>query len=191
MTMFFLRTFLPIQTGSLMLLKGPSSHFCFVQRIYQRISRKTHETLLTPTSDLVPGGVEKWGLERFMFSVGADHDEAKGQPDAYFACEMGTLFINSYFDIIHPQIPILAYSEILDIWNTLQQPPSKRKPDDRGAILFMVFAIGARVSNFQGKQDALSSEAWADHCFRKSNSLMKSEDPSLRSTHFFLLKVRS
>ncbi|KAJ5335528.1 hypothetical protein N7452_007931 [Penicillium brevicompactum] len=168
---------------------GPSSHFCFVQRIYQRISRKTHEPFLTPTSDPLPGGVQKWGLERFMFSVGADHDEGKCLPDAFFSCEMGALFLDAYFDVIHPQLPILAHAEILDVWNTLQQPPSKRKPNDREAILFMVFAIGSRVSSFEGKQDASSSEAWADYFFRKANDSVKSEDASLRLVHFYLLKA--
>ena len=126
-----------------------------------------------------------------MFSVGADHDEGKCLPDAFFSCEMGALFLDAYFDVIHPQLPILAHAEILDVWNTLRQPPSKRKPNDREAILFMVFAIGSRVSSFEGKQDASSSEAWADYFFRKANDSVKSEDASLRLVHFYLLKVSS
>lgn len=125
-----------------------------------------------------------------MFSVGAERDDATSQPDAIFSSEMGTLLINSYFDVIHPQVPVLVYAEVLEAWNVLQQPPSNRRPSQREALLFMVFAIGARVSSLEGKQDASSSEAWGDYFFRKANNSLKSEDASLRLAHFFVLKVR-
>ena len=54
----------------------------------------------------------------------------------------------------------------------------------------MALAIGARVSSSEGRQDAPLSEGWGDHFSRKaSGSIKLFEDPSLHSTHFFLLKV--
>lgn len=49
---------------------------------------------------------------------------------------------------------------------------------------------GARVSSSEGRQDAPLSEGWGDHFSRKATGSIKLfEDPSLHSTHFFLLKV--
>ncbi|KAF3015182.1 hypothetical protein E8E15_004432 [Penicillium rubens] len=169
---------------------GPSSHFCFVQRIHQRIKRRTNEALLTPQSNPIPDGVERWGLERFMFSVGVDDNNGKCQPDAYLSREMGDAFLNAYFEIIHPQVPVLVYSEIIGIWEGFWKTPSQLPSHDRRDLVYMALAIGARVSSSEGRQDAPLSEGWGDHFSRKaSGSIKLFEDPSLHSTHFFLLKA--
>jgi hypothetical protein len=127
-----------------------------------------------------------------MFSVGADDNNSKRQPEVYLSREMGDAFLNSYFDIIHPQIPVLVYSEIIAIWEGFWKPPSQRLSRDRGELVFMALAIGARVSSSEGRQDASLSEGWGDHFARKaSGSINLFEDPSLHSTHFFLLRVSS
>lgn len=158
--------------------------------MYQRIKQRTNEPLAGSQTSSVPDGLGKWGLERFMFSVDPDDNAAKSQPEAYFPREMGDAFINSYFEIIHPQIPVLVYSELLEVWNSLLLPPTQRGLAKGEELLFMVLAIGARVSSVRGKQDASLSEGWAEHFSRKVNGPMKLfENPSLLSTHLMLLKV--
>lgn len=39
---------------------GPSSHFSFVQRLYQRIRRQSHQPLLLEVKDRVPEGLRQW-----------------------------------------------------------------------------------------------------------------------------------
>lgn len=87
--------------------------------MYQRIKQRTNEPLAGSQTSSVPDGLGKWGLERFMFSVDPDDNAAEFQPEAYFPREMGDAFINSYFEIIHPQIPVLVYSELIEVWNSL------------------------------------------------------------------------
>lgn len=125
-----------------------------------------------------------------MFAVGTNDHDSKCPSEAYLSRELGDALVNSYFDIIHPQIPILTYSEIMESWENFWKPPNQRGSDNRGEILFMVLALGARVSSSQGQQDASLSEGWADHFARKASDCMKLfEDSSLRTTQFFFLKV--
>ncbi|PYI00446.1 hypothetical protein BO78DRAFT_424478 [Aspergillus sclerotiicarbonarius CBS 121057] len=176
-----------VDTGSFQFY-GPSSHFCFIQRMCQRIARSTNESLLTP-SDAVPEGVRKWNLERFMFCVSGACD-VPGPHDAYISQELGTGLIESYFEIIHPQIPVLNHREIVEQWKSLWTPPAQQNPGKQNAILFMVLAIGARVSIASGEQETALMEGWAEHFAAQTNpSSAALEDPSLGSTQLLLLKA--
>jgi hypothetical protein len=80
--------------------------------------------------------------------------DSSSQTDAYFPRDMGDLFIEAYFRIMHPQMPLLTYSEIKETWNKLwdaHQPGKVLKDKD---LLYRVLAIGSRVSNYKGKQTA-------------------------------------
>ncbi|KAE8154352.1 hypothetical protein BDV25DRAFT_147990 [Aspergillus avenaceus] len=177
-----------VDTGSFQYY-GPSSHFCFIQRMYQRIQQKSDASLLTPTES-VPDGVKNWKLERFMFSVGADSNHSHCPTETYFPRELGSFFIDSYFHIIHPQAPVLVYSDIIKLWDDLWKPPWDRHDSKGDEILFMVLAIGARVCSSEGKQDTRSSEGWAKHFADKASHLNDSfENISLSSTHFMVLKA--
>ncbi|RAH84334.1 hypothetical protein BO86DRAFT_446357 [Aspergillus japonicus CBS 114.51] len=176
-----------VDTGSFQFY-GPSSHFCFIQRMCQRIARSPNETILTP-SDTVPDGVRKWNLERFMFCVNGCQDST-GPHAAYISQEVGMGLIDSYFEILHPQIPVLNYSEIVDQWKSLWKPPAQQKPDKRNEVLFIVLAIGARVTIAAGQQETSLLEGWADHFAAQANrSTAVLEDPSLSSTQLLLLKA--
>ncbi|PYH84572.1 hypothetical protein BO82DRAFT_248668, partial [Aspergillus uvarum CBS 121591] len=176
-----------VDTGSFQFY-GPSSHFCFIQRMCQRIAQSPNETILTP-SDTVPDGVRKWNLERFMFCVNGCQDPT-GPRAAYISQELGIGLIDSYFEILHPQIPILNHSEIVDQWRSLWKPPAQQKPDRRNDILFIVLAIGARVTIAAGQQETSLLEGWADHFAAQANpSTAVLEDPSLSSTQLLLLKA--
>ena len=176
-----------VDTGSFQFY-GPSSHFCFIQRMCQRIARSTNESLLTP-GDSVPDGVRKWNLERFMFCVHGTRN-VPGPHDAYISQELGTSLIKSYFEIIHPQIPVLNHSEILEQWKSLWKPPAQQNPGKRNDILFMVLAIGARVTIAAGQQETSFLEGWAEHFAAQTNpSSAILEDPSLGSTQLLLLKA--
>ena len=125
-----------------------------------------------------------------MFAVGTNDRDRKCPSEAYLSRELGDALVNSYFDIIHPQNPILTYSEIMESWDNYWKPPNQHGSDSRGEILFMVLALGARVSSSQGQQDVSLSEGWADHFARKASDCMKLfEDSSLRTTQFFFLKL--
>ncbi|RAL15000.1 Zn(II)2Cys6 transcription factor [Aspergillus homomorphus CBS 101889] len=182
-----------VETGAFQFY-GPSSHFCFIQRLCQRISRTTNESLLTPQAS-VADGVGKWNLERFMFSTRGTHDTVRSSyvPDAYLSKAMGTRLIESYFEIIHPQVPVLNHADIVEQWDSLWKPPLKlpHSTAPKGVeILFMVLAIGARVMVPESAEDSLVLEGWAEHFVSKaSHNLQRAfEDPSLISTHWFLLK---
>ncbi|KAE8142483.1 hypothetical protein BDV38DRAFT_294355 [Aspergillus pseudotamarii] len=177
-----------VDTGSFQYY-GPSSHFCFIQRMYQRIQQKTDTSLLTPTNS-VPDGVRNWNLERFMFSVGVDSNPSQCPAESYFPRDLGESFIDSYFRIIHPQAPVLLYVDVVKSWNNLWSPPWERRDIKGDEILFMVLAIGARVCSFEGKQNTRSSEGWAHHFVEKAKRLNDAfEDISMASTHFMLLKA--
>ena len=156
----------------------------------QRISRTTNETLLTPRTS-ADGGLSKWHLERFMFSVDANRPSAC-HPDAYITREMGISLIDAFFEIIHPQIPVLNYADIIDLWEDMGKPPGQQKVAKGKETLFMVLAIGARVAISEGQQDTPVLTDWADHFAAKANVLNATfEDLSLSSTIFLLLKVSS
>ena len=80
----------------------------------------------------------------------------------------------------------------MELWDGMWQPPSKRTPVKGEELLLMVLAIGARVSSFEGKQDVNVSEGWAAYFSKRADDATNLfENPSLRSTHFLLLKVSS
>ncbi|RAH45318.1 Zn(II)2Cys6 transcription factor [Aspergillus brunneoviolaceus CBS 621.78] len=176
-----------VDTGSFQFY-GPSSHFCFIQRMCQRIARSTHETIVTP-NNAVPDGVRKWNLERFMFCVNGCQGTT-GPHAAYISQEVGIGLIDSYFEILHPQIPVLNYSEIVDQWKSLWKPPAQQKLDKRNEILFIVLAIGARVTIAAGQQETSLLEGWADHFAAQANpNTAVLEDPSLSTTQLLLLRA--
>ncbi|KNG89799.1 hypothetical protein ANOM_002854 [Aspergillus nomiae NRRL 13137] len=170
---------------------GPSSHFCFIQRIYERVKRNCHPAELPQRDSTVPEALEKWGLEKFMFSREYVHGgNPPLQADAYFPRDMGVLFIEAYFRIMHPQMPLLAYSEIMETWNKLWEPPQPGKVLKDADLLYMVLAIGSRVSNYKGKQTAEWVDLWAEHFSNKANNFaLYFQEPSLKGTHFMLLKA--
>lgn len=134
-------------------------------------------------------GVRKWNLERFMFTMNINRPAAC-HPDAYISQEMGSTLIESYFEIIHPQIPVLHRDDIVEQWESLWKPPMQQDTSKSRDILFLVLAIGARVAIAEGQHDTSVLEGWADHFACKTSGLLTSfEDPSLSSTHFLLLRV--
>ncbi|CAG8187134.1 unnamed protein product [Penicillium salamii] len=88
-----------VETGSFQFY-GPSSHFCFIERMCQRIDRTTNETMLIPRASTA-GSLGKWNLERFMFLMDGNHP-ASTNPEAYISREIDTSLIQSFFEIIHP-----------------------------------------------------------------------------------------
>ncbi|KAE8380916.1 hypothetical protein BDV26DRAFT_115804 [Aspergillus bertholletiae] len=170
---------------------GPSSHFCFIQRIYERMKRSCHPTEVPQGTSTVPEALEKWGLQKFMFSrESVNEDRATLQADAYFPRDMGVLFIEAYFRIMHPQMPLLVFSEIMETWEKLWEAPQPGKALKDKDLLYMVLAIGSRVSNYRGKQTAEWVDLWAEHFSTKANNFaMYFQEPSLKGTHFMLLKA--
>ncbi|KAJ5362115.1 hypothetical protein N7541_002959, partial [Penicillium brevicompactum] len=172
-------------------LQGPSSYFYFIQKIYERVQRNSANVVL-PNRATVPEGIENWGIERFMFSVEASGESRAPQPhEAYLPKETGFSFIHAYFDIMHPQMPVLSFSEITSVWTTLWAPPKPGKCTLKGKeLLYMVLAIGARVSASNGQQSAESLDHWAEHFSTKAdNYITMFQEPSLKGTHFMLLKA--
>ncbi|GIC94521.1 fungal specific transcription factor domain-containing protein [Aspergillus udagawae] len=99
-------------------------------------------------------------------------------------------FIEAYFRIMHPQMPLLTYSEIKETWNKLWDAPQPGKVLKDRDLLYMVLAIGSRVSNYKGKQTAEWIDLWAEHFSTMANNFaMYFQEPSLKGTHFMLLKA--
>ncbi|GAQ36292.1 hypothetical protein EURHEDRAFT_417052 [Aspergillus niger] len=164
---------------------GPSSHFSFIQRIYQRIKRQT----LNRQDQTSATDVDNWGLERFMFSVDSGEGVGQGPTQAYVSNEMGIKFIDAFFEIVHPQMPVFSYEETIASWNSLWNPPRGREPKKGQEILYMMLALGAHLSHSEGRQDLESSEGWSEYFYRlASRDASDLTDTSLRSTHFMLLK---
>lgn len=124
-----------------------------------------------------------------MFSLDANRSTGC-QPDAYIMPDIGTSLIESYFEIIHPQIPLLYHADILELWHDMGKPPGQQGALKGKETLFMVLAIGARVAIADGKQDASVLEDWATYFAGKANVLQSTfEDITLSSTIFLVLKV--
>lgn len=124
-----------------------------------------------------------------MFRVDRGCEGSK-YSDAYISQELGNTLIDSYFEIMHPQVPVLDHPEIVEQWRSLWKPPMQRNTDKGNEILFMVLAIGARVVLAEGEQDVSQLEGWASHFAALANKLSPTlEDPSLSSTQLLLLKA--
>lgn len=169
---------------------GPSSHFSFVQRLYQRIRRQSNAPL--NVSRQVPEGLKKWGIERQIFTHGDESSSHQTSiPDGSFLPkELGDAFISSYFTIMHPQGPILIERDVRHTWDVLWNGPGL--PPDHStkfakekSILYMVLAIGARLT------DSPASNAWAQHFYERAGVPTDCfEETSLLGTHLVLLRVR-
>ena len=71
---------------------------------------------------------------------------------------------------MHPQMPVLLYSEILGTWERVWEPPERGKCTVKGKELpYMVLAIGARVSNAKGQISAQLLDRWTEHSSNKAN----------------------
>jgi hypothetical protein len=169
---------------------GPSSHFSFVQRLYQRIRRQSNNPL--DVSRQVPEGLRKWGIERQIFTHGDESSSPKNAiPEGSFLPkELGDAFISAYFTIMHPQSPILIECDVRNTWKVLWSgtslaPDHSTKFAKEKAILYMVLAIGARLT------DSSSSNAWAQHFYERAGVPTDSfEETSLLGTQLLLLRVR-
>lgn len=169
---------------------GPSSHFSFVQRLYQRIRRQSNAPL--NVSRQVPEGLKKWGIERQIFTHGDESSSHQTTiPDGSFLPkELGDAFISSYFTIMHPQGPILIERDVRHTWEVLWNGPGlapdrSTKFAKEKSILYMVLAIGARLT------DSPSSNAWAQHFYERAGVPTDCfEETSLLGTHLVLLRVR-
>lgn len=171
-------------------LPGPSSHFAFVQQVYERLKRRPATSEAGTESGVVPDGLRAWGLERFLFSQ-PEHHGVQMSREAMMPRNIGDRFIRNYFQIVHPQLPILIYSEVIEQWAQLWKPPGTR-PCSRGEdLVFMVLAIGARVSLVAGQEDLSLTEGWAEYFSRKADiSMTALSEPTLSLVHLLLLKVR-
>lgn len=171
---------------------GPSSHFSFVQRLYQRIRRQSNAPLMVEPQ--VPEGLKQWGIERQIFTHGDETSSPKNKiPDGSFLPkELGEAFISAYFTLMHPQGPILIEFEVLQTWKVLwngpgHTPEHNKKFAKEKAILYMVLAIGARLTD----ASPTSSDDWAQHFYEKAGAPTDTfEETSLLGTHLLLLRVR-
>ncbi|OJD40621.1 c6 transcription factor [Diplodia corticola] len=163
---------------------GPASHFCFLDRIYQRIDRIGHVGM--------PKGVRKWRLHHFMFDFRNPHGPLSDTlAEIHIRKEMGDGFIAEYFKTIHPQAPVLLRSEIDETWSKLWSPPAiDRKPLKGKELVFLVLAIGARASSVAAKSDACRLENWAAYfAERADTSSTFMLGPTLKGIHFMVLKA--
>lgn len=174
---------------------GPSSHFSFVQRLYQRIRRQSNAPLNVLPQ--LPEGLRQWGIERQIFTHGDEKSSQKSTiPDGSFLPkELGEAFISAYFTLMHPQGPILIECEVRQTWNVMWTGPGlapehSKKFAKEKAILYMVLAIGARLTDY-GDASPSSSDEWAHHFYERAGVPTDSfEETSLLGTHLLLMRVR-
>lgn len=163
---------------------GASSHFCFLERIYQHIDRNGH--------DGMPKGVRKWKLHHFMFNFRNHHGPVHDSlAEVHIRKELGDSFIKEYFKTIHPQMPVLLRSEIDETWSRFWDTPAlNSKPPKGKELVLLVLALGARVSCVRGKSEASELENWAAYFAERADLCSTFMPvPSLKATHFMLLKA--
>lgn len=173
---------------------GPSSHFSFVQRLYQRIRRQSNAPLMVHRQ--VPEGLRQWGIERQIFTHGDESSSPKNtvSNSSFLPKDLGEAFISAYFTLMHPQGPILIECEVQQTWKVLwngpgHAPEHSKKFATEKAILYMVLAIGARLTDF-GDTSPSSSDDWAQHFYDRAGVPTDSfEETSLLGTHLLLLRV--
>lgn len=171
---------------------GPSSHFSFVQRLYQRIRRQSHQPLMLEIQPRVPEGLKRWGVEQQLFNSHGEHQPADIFTENMLPRNLGDAFISRYFSIMHPQAPILAEAEVLKTWQSLWNPPlqphaNNSRYDKEKSVLYMVLAIGARLLDHDRGEAA---ETWAHHFYRRAGKLSDVfEESSLLGTHLLLLRA--
>ncbi|KAL1310665.1 hypothetical protein AAFC00_000931 [Neodothiora populina] len=173
---------------------GPSSHFSFVQRLYQRIRRQNHQPLMLEVQQRVPDGLLQWGVDQQIFThAGAEgHNRGNFTDGNMLPKELGEAFIASYFKIMHPQSPILIENEVIRMWQSFWTAPRPLNSSTTTAgkdrsVLYMVLAIGARLLDHS---DGKTMDAWAEHFYnRTSGATDVFEDTSLVGTHLLLLKA--
>ncbi|KAE8371531.1 fungal-specific transcription factor domain-containing protein [Aspergillus bertholletiae] len=173
---------------------GPSSGCAFLQRVYQRIQKlPARESLLTtyPTGP-IPDGLQKWGVEKFMFTADADGDLRRSRlaAEAFLPQALGDVFIEAYFRIVHPQMPVLVYTEILDSWKQMWETPIRGRPVKNQEILFMVLALGARVIRLKKSEQENRADEWAEYfSSRVSEGSIFMQEPSVKGVNLMLLKA--
>lgn len=170
---------------------GPSSHFCFIQRIYQRMKRQSHGRLLDQPKTPVPTGLGEWGLERFMFAAGSgSFRPLGGSADSFLSKDMGYRFITSYFTVIHPHMPVLDQRIIIRLWDQLWDAPTPGREVKSRDLVYMTLALGARTMAREESHSAEALDKWADYFWAQSNDYsMLFQEPCLKGTHLLLLKV--
>ncbi|KAE8150946.1 fungal-specific transcription factor domain-containing protein [Aspergillus avenaceus] len=172
---------------------GPSSGCAFLQRIYQRIQNSpSRESLLTCRSGPVPDALHKWGIEQFMFTADADGDlrRSRTAAEAFLPRNLGDLFIDAYFRIVHPQMPVLVYSEITDSWSQMWETPIRGRRAKNQELLYMVLALGARVIKLKKSEKENRSEEWAEYfSSRVSEGSIFMQEPSVKAVHLMMLKA--
>lgn len=168
---------------------GASSHWSFVQRLYQRIRRQNDKSAVaTGARELSQEGLQQWGLEKQLFTRVKD-DQKVHQREAldmaYLPRELGDSFIAIYFEIMHGQAPVLDRKEVEETWQglwTAHQYSRQSRPKER-SILYMVFAIGARLRHESFIQ-------WAEHFYEKAGNSIADvfEETTLIDCHLLLLR---
>ncbi|RAK84718.1 hypothetical protein BO79DRAFT_274385 [Aspergillus costaricaensis CBS 115574] len=178
------------QTGSFQFY-GPSSHFCFIQRLYQRMKRQPHGCLLDKPKSAVPAGLGEWGLERFMFAAGSGAPRSSSaSTESFLPKDLGDRCIAAYFAIIHPHMPVLDRLVITRLWERLWEAPSPGQEVISRNLVYMVLALGARTMAREGSHSAELLDRWADHFWSQSNDYgMLFQEPCLKGIHFLLLKA--
>lgn len=127
-----------------------------------------------------------------MFMPGSDTDPRGGQrpSQAFIPRSLGDMFIEAYFKIMHPQMSVLVYSEIVDEWNQMWEAPVLGRTAKNQEILFMVLAIGARLVNLKGRQPEAQVDGWGEYfASRASEGPIFLQEPSIKGMHLMLLKV--
>ncbi|KAJ5731297.1 uncharacterized protein N7483_005805, partial [Penicillium malachiteum] len=179
------------KTGSFQ-FHGPSSHFNFIQRVYQRIHQTANGTF-DQQKKAIPGGLQKWGLEPFIFSAGSNAVKPTRQYQGIVLTKaQGDIFLKSYFRIIHPQVPIMSRSDICSTWEECCGPPTSSLETDCWSqkILYMALSLGARVSQPTSELTADGLEKWADYFSSQTNDLaLVFQEPSFKVLQFLLLKA--
>ncbi|KAF6799526.1 C6 transcription factor [Colletotrichum sojae] len=103
---------------------------------------------------------------------------------------VGDRFLRNYFKIVHPQIPILSYAEVISQWSQLWEMRPASSPRWMKEIVFTVLAIGARVCPVMGQKDLDSAEAWGEYFTQAVDiPITAMREPSLQLVHLLLLKA--
>lgn len=139
----------------------------------------------------VPEGLRQWGIEKQLFARADENAQLhRGvSENNYLPEHLGNALISTYFNVMHPQAPILVEAEVKRTWESLWSPPQRQTlcANKERSILYMVFAIGARLHDPGG--DGMLME-WAEHFYACAGNFIDIfEETTLVGTHLMLLRA--
>ncbi|PSN73074.1 hypothetical protein BS50DRAFT_596769 [Corynespora cassiicola Philippines] len=170
---------------------GPASHISFMYAFYRRIHRNPNAS----DSEEAFRAMQEWGLDKFTFPLRTITHTVPSALQACLCREKCVSFIDTFFNVCHPQYPFLVRKEVERQWERLWEPPEPegdiydQNMFTSRSIVMMVLAIGASMSGSSPERDSKLIERWVSHLASQAQLRdFAFVDTSLSGVRLLLLK---